>query len=159
MTPEDRLAGALTAADEAHKRAVEQAGHAHEALAVKAATALQEAVDRHDATVAEADRVLKSKTDRATSARAVAIEKAHAEFDEVMREQYGEQGAEVVVTRAGSLELRHRRTGWGASCWLPPTRIGSTDCRGGPTFVPSPVIARRLSWSTLQPDEEPAVVA
>jgi hypothetical protein len=159
-THEDRLTAALVAADKAHRAAQTQAEAAHAAIAEKAAEALQEAVDRHDATVGEADRILHSKTARAEAARAQAEEQAWAEFDAAMREQYDEPDAKVVVNRAGALELRVGRTRMGGVVLVATDSYRVDGLPGGFVFVPSPVIARRLLWSTLQPDqEEPAVVA
>jgi hypothetical protein len=155
-THEDRLAAALSAADRAHEQTVAQAEAAHRAIAEKSAAALQEAVDRHDAAMSEADRVLRSKANRATVIRAQAQEQALVAFDDAMRQQYTEPDAEVVTNTAGSLELRVGRTRLGGV-----VQIGSDSYRvdgpAGMTFVSDPVKARAMLWSTLQPDEEAAV--
>ena len=158
-THEGRLTAALTAADQAHEQAVAQADAAHAAIAEKASTALQEAVDRHDQAVAEADRILRSKTARAATTRAQAEEQAWAASDQAQRERFGEPAAHVVVNRAGMLELRVGRTRMGDVVQVAPGTWRVDGLPTGPTFVPSPVAARRLLWTTLQPDEEPAVVA
>jgi hypothetical protein len=157
MTTTDRLAAALTAADHAFEQSVAQAEAAHAAIVEKAATTLQEAVDRHDATMAEADRVLRGKANRATVVRAQAQEQALAEFDAAMRERYAEPDAEVVTNAAGSLELRVGRTRMAGVVQIGTDSYRVDGLPGGMTFVPDAVSARRLLWSALQPDEEPAV--
>jgi hypothetical protein len=156
-TTEDRLAAALTAADRAFEQAQAQAEAAHAAIAEKASAALQEAVDRHDQAMAEADRVRRGKANRATVIRAQAQEQALAEFDDAMRKQYAEPDAEVVTNAAGALELRVGRQRLGGVVLAATDSYRVDGLPGGFVFVPSPVTARRLMWSTLQPDEEPAV--
>jgi hypothetical protein len=157
-THEDRLAAALSAADRAHEQTVAQAEAAHRAIAEKSAAALQEAVDRHDAAMSEADRVLRSKANRATVIRAQAQEQAWGEFDDQMRERYTEPDAEVVTNAAGSLELRVGRVRIAGI-----VKVGTDSYRvdrpGGFVFVPQSAQARALLWAALAADELPVGAA
>ena len=156
---EHKLAAELSTSEEAYEQARENVDAAHSAAAVKAAEALQAAIDRHDAATAEADRVAQAAVAEATAARAQEREQALAAFDDEMRREYEAPDARVVTTPSGVLEMRSGRTllagvvPQGLNLWR-------VDTPGGAIFVPGEAQARRLLWSTLRPDDdESAAVA
>jgi len=153
MNATEKYAAAVASADTNFERIAAKAAAAYEAAAQSASDELAAAVARYDEAVAAAEA--KRSTDRAaeTGRRRALVAEAEAEFDTAMREKYGAApDVAVVVTSAGSLELRDGRRRLGGA--VDQGHAFRVDGPTGSAFVPTAAAAREALWSVLA-DEQP----